>query len=299
MLFDRSGTKTTYGALIDVASGTIGIAIVASDAVKKLPEIIYENRIDMRVGKRAAAEIRRVREMLLSASLSFSEGFASLRAIDPRARVSSLSVTVAAPWSYTVTNAVEYKDDAPFKITPTMLRDLVDSAEATILEGMRKDPDAAAENLEIIERVTTNVTVNDYPVPDPLKVEGTSLALSHVVGLVPRDILTSVHEIQDKLFQGTTLRVHTSMCTLFAVAEELYPRLSSFCLVNVSGEATEFGIATEGTLTDSIFIPKGTNGFMKKVMEDTGRPLADVESALRAFGAKDAAMASDLEAHLS
>jgi hypothetical protein len=286
--FGRKGKGPLYGALIDIGSGTLGVAIVASDLANKLPVIVYMNRITMRVGKRNGynnENLRRVREMLFSASLILSqEGFKALREFDEDARIDELCVTCSSPWSYTVSRHVEYKDDEPFKVNSTILKDLIDSAESEIVAYVREKTSVKDESFDIVERATTNVTVNEYPVANPLHVEGSMLTLSHIAGLIPTKIMGSVHEIQDKLFPGTQLHAHTSMLVMYSVVRDLFPRVHSFCIINVTAEATEFGIVEDDVLMENSFVLKGTNAFVQGIMERSERPLADIQSSMRSFG---------------
>lgn len=301
--FSRRTNEPLYGALIDIGSGTIGVAIVASDLKKQLPTILYQNRVTMRVGKNAGGSdegLRRVREMLLSTSLMLSEeGGVALREENPKARVGELCVTVSSPWSYTLVRKVDYREDEPFRVTPAILKDLVGSAEAAILEAVRKESGAGKEGFEIVERATVGITVNEYPVVSPLKLEGTVLDLSQVAGLIPTKIIESVTEIQDKLFPKTRLHAHTSMLAMYSVLADIFPRTHTFGIIDVTAEATEFGIVEDDTLIENTFIRSGTNGFLKSVMAKTERPLADIETNLRAFSDKSVTKDKDVLAGLA
>lgn len=301
--FRRHGSGPLYGALIDIGSGTIGVALVASDLGKQLPTIIYQSRTTMRVGKHTGADrenIRRVREMLLTASLTLGDaGLSALRNIDPHATVSELCVTVSSPWSYTIVHNVEFKDDDPFRVTPAILQDLVESAETAILERVGAESTTGKDGYQIVERATVGVTLNEYPVENPLRMEGTVLNLSHVAGLIPTEIIESVHEIQDKLFPKSRLHAHTSMLSMYSVLADLFPRTHSFCIVDVTAEATEFGIIEDDILIENTFIPVGTNKFLQSVMGKRERPLADIETMLRTFADKTVTADADVTTALA
>lgn len=301
--FGRHTHGPLYGALVDIGSGTIGIAVVESDLSKKLPTIIYQNRVTMRVGKSTKGgeeNLRRVREMLLSVSLMLSEeGYAALRAIDPKARIGELCVTVSSPWSRTIVHNVTYKEDEPFRITPAILKDLIESAESEILERLRTEESFGKDGFEIVERATVGINVNEYPVKNPLKLEGKILELSHVAGLIPTKIMGSIAEIQDKLFPKSRLHAHTSMLSMYSVLADIFPRTHTFAIIDVTAEATEFGIVENNTLIENSFIKMGTNGFIESVMAKTERPLADIETNLRAFNDKSVTKDADVLASLA
>lgn len=300
--FGHSNKDATYGVLIDIASGTIGVAIVASESSQKMPVLLYTKRTSLRIIKHKASaqeDLHRVREALLSALLVLSqEGLQSLSAHNPHAKISKLYVTCTSPWSFTVARDVHYESDEPFKVNHTIISDLVHSAEEEIASHITASPQMEGEEFEIVERATVDITVNDYPVTHPLDLKGTVLGLSHIAGLVPKDIMTSLHEVQDKLFPDTELRVHTYMLVMYCVMRDFFPRLNSLCIINVTGEATEFGIIENNLLIENTFIPYGSTTFIRDIMEQTGKPSSDIISDLQAHGEKSALEEPDYSAQI-
>ncbi len=286
--FGHNDKDATYGVLIDIASGTIGVAVVASETANKVPIILYAKRTSLRITKNKATgveDLRRVREALLSALLQLSQdGLQLLTEHNSRAKVTKLYVTCSSPWSFTIARDVHYESDESFKVTSTIINDLVHSAEEEIASHLKNMPETEGEDFEIVERATVDMTVNDYPVKHPLNLKGSVLGLSHIVGLVPSDIMTSLHEVQDKLFPDTELRVHTYMLIMYCVMRDLFPRVHSLCIINVTGEAIEFGIIENNLLIENTFVPYGSSTFVRDIMEQTGKPSSDILSTLEAHG---------------
>jgi cell division ATPase FtsA len=284
--FGHSDEDATYGVLIDIASGTIGVAIVASETEQKIPLILYSKRTSLRITKHKATieeDLHRVREALLSALLILSqEGLQSLSAHNAKAKITKIYVTCTSPWSFTIARDVHYESDEPFKVNHTIISDLVHSAEEEIVSHIKSSPETEGEDFEIVERATVDMTVNDYPVSHPLNLKGTILGLSHIAGLVPKDIMTSLHEVQDKLFPDTELRVHTYMLIMYCVMRDFFPRLQSLCIINITGEATEFGIIENNLLIENTFVPYGSTTFVREIMEATGKPSSDIITNLQA-----------------
>lgn len=282
--FRHKESGVVYGVLIDISSGTVGVAIVASELGSTLPKLIYTHRITMRITKHGAERsenIRRVREALLSASLIISqEGMQALSAYDSSAKISKLYVTCSSPWSYTLARTVAYKNDTPFKVTNSLIGDLIQSAESEILEYLDNIPHVAEHSFNVVERATVDITINDYPVINPLDKQGTTLGLTHIAGLVPEEILESIREVQQKLFPDTKLRTHTYMLVMYCVLRDIFSKLDSLCIVDLMGEATEFALVEHKQLIENIFIPEGSNSFIRDVMEHTGKPAEDVQTLM-------------------
>lgn len=280
--FRHDTSETVYGVLIDVSSGTVGVAIVASVPGEKFPKLLYTHRVTMRVTKHGAEKsenIRRVREALFSAVLTLSqEGIQVLNEYDTRALLKKVYVTCSAPWSYTIARTVNFQSDTPVKVTDAILDDLEQSAEGEILNHLNSIPHMSEGDFSIVERATIDRMINEYPVKEILGKKGIVLGLTHVAGLVPQDILTTITEVQQKLFPNTELRSHTYLFVMYCVLRDVFPRLDSLCIIDVSGEATELAIVENGVLIENVSIPTGSNTFIRDVMITTGKPASDVES---------------------
>ncbi len=300
--FKRGNTGPVYGALIDIGSGSIGVAIVVSEKDAKRPKIIYAERMHMRISEHSASgdeAERRIREALLSASLSLSqEGNQSLTAYDAKAKIRQLYVTCTSPWSRTMSRSVHYESESPFKITQKLLDDLVQSAEAEIFSHLKNDSLIEYHAFEVVERATVDILVNDYRITDPLNMSGVSLSLSHIAGLVPKEILKTVYEIQDKLFPHSELHTHTYMLAAYCVLRDLFPKIHSSCVIDITAEAVEFGIIENNLLIDNSFIPYGSSTMTRDIISKTNQPSADVLTRIRAFGEEGDTLSTDLKGHV-
>ncbi len=279
--FSGGAKKVAYGVLVDISSGSIGVAIVSSPRNSPEPTLLYVHRNSMRVTTHGIEGIRRVKEALFSTALILSqEGMGVLRQHDPSARISRMFVTCSAPWAHTVSRDVYYESDTPFKVTASVLNDLIESAEAEIYTSIEQNPDISETAFDIVERATVNATVNDYPVVQPLHLKGRTLGLSHVVGLIPHEIRDAVYEIQEKLFPTTTLRAHTCMLVTYCVLRDLFPKTEALCIVDTTGEATEIAVVERHTLIENISMPMGVNTLIRSIMETTKKPATDIQSVI-------------------
>lgn len=279
--FGSRGGAPLYGAILDIGSGSIGIAIVESNPARALPTIIYTNRIPMRAG--VDGDARRAREAVLSATLTLSQdGLTALRSYNKHAKIGRMLATCGSPWSYTVARTVSYEDDEPFKVTKTLLHDLAESAEGEILSQVRSNTSAA--HFEVVERATLDIAVNDYVVQDPTHQTGTVCSLSHMVGLIPADLRAGLNEVQEKLFPGITLTIHTYLLANYCVLRDLYPKTPAFTIIDVASETTEIGIVENNLLVENTHIEAGTSSFVRSVAETTGSPESDVESIIAGAG---------------
>ena len=285
--FGNSEKAKVYSALIDISSGSVGVGIVVSNHESASPTLLYTHRINMRITKYdsiKADDLRRVREALFSASLILSqEGHLALKEQDPHAKITKIFVTCSAPWSFTLVQNVEYENDIRFKVSHSIISDLIKSAVMEISNQLKDNPSFISDGFETVEEITTDVKINDYAVSNPIGLSGTSISLSHVVGIVPKEIASGVHEVHEKLFKSSTYNIHTYIMVMFYVIRDLFKNVHSMCIINITGEATEFGIAEHDILIENNHVAYGSNSFVREIMQMTGKPQSDVLSSMHAY----------------
>ncbi len=282
----KSTESTQYAALIDISSGSVGVGIIESDHKKPYPKIIYAHRIPMRLdhtAKNGSVEsIRRVKESLISSALMLSnEGIRELTNFNRKATVSNLFVTCSSPWAYTIARSIRYEDDQPYKITKSMLDQLVQSAEEEILSTIREHSVIQSQEFQIVEKATVDIAVNDYLVSNPLLLKGAILSLTHIVGLIPKDILETVADIQENLYQNAHIRAHTYMLVIYCVLRDIFPKMHSVCIIDITEEATEFGIIENNLLVENSFIQFGQETLIRQISKETGRPIIDITTDIQ------------------
>jgi hypothetical protein len=246
-----------------------------------------------------ADNLRRVREALFSACLLLSqEGYLALKSYDPRGKVSKVYVTCSSPWSYTLAQHVQYENDIRFKINQSIIDDLIQSAILEISNHLKESKLITDEGFETVEQATMNVRINDYLVSNPIGLSGTMVSLSHIVGLIPREILNGVYEVQDKLFRNSEHRVHTYTLVMFCIIQDMFKNVHSMCIIDVTGEATEFGIAENSLLLENTFVPFGSNTFIRTIMQRTEKPQSDIITMMQAYSDGSQTMTKEFIDHI-
>lgn len=283
-LFGNDDDAVSYGVLIDVSSGSVGIAIAESNPESPAPTILYSERISMRITKHGAEEsenIRRIKETLFSASLTLSQdGIKALHEHNPKARLSKMYVTCSTPWSYTTARNVYYEEDGNFRVTDEIIDDLVKGAESEMLSEATDADHIKGDVFEIVERATVDYAINDYAIENPRKLSGKTFGLTHIGGLVPSEIFDSIEEIHTKFFPQTELKVHTYMFAMYCVLRDLFPTYPSLLIIDVTAETTEYALVEDSILTENTFTASGSSSFIRDTMTETGQPASDIQSLM-------------------
>ena len=279
--------KSTYGVLIDIGSGSVGVAVVKSDPKQKLPDIIFSHRVFTRIKskpEKAEEHMREVREALFSANLILlKDGILALREHHPKAHITKILVSCSSPWAKTISKNVTYSHDNEIKVTASVIQDLIKTAEDEINNHLDEQNNIGSKGFDVIEKATVNIKINGYTVHHPIGLKGKTLEISHVVGLLPEEILSSIYEIQDKVFVDTEVTAHSFMLILYCVLRDLYPKNESLSLINITAEATELGVVKDGLLLETFYMPHGSNTLIRKIISNTNETPESALSLLRLY----------------
>lgn len=305
-MFGLSSSKNAQcGVIIDVASGSIGFALVVSDESAKDPEIICASREYIKAQPhklRPEQHQLRVKQALFSAALAFnSKALPLLQQKYPKQKVTSTFVTCSAPWSHTVSRTVSCKDDTDFTIDEDVIADITKKAESEIESTAHESEIAASSGFRIVERATTNITINGYSVRNLTELKGKEVSLYHTSGMVSTELYNIILEIHEKLFPGSRLRIHTSMLAHFCTLHDAYQDCDSFLVYSVTGEATEIGLIQNDALIATKSVSCGINTVVRAIQKATGGTHEHAQSILRAYHEHTAGASSEsiVETHLA
>lgn len=256
----KHGPDGRYGAIMDIGSGSVGVALVVSDPMEKDPIIIWSHRERMvnRDHTDLAAAEKDITTTLINASLELSSaGLKVLRQYDPKGTVEEFIVNISAPWSYTVARTATINADHPFTVTKKLVSEMVEKATAVAHTAIKATRISEKFDIEIVSNATVSMTANGYKTSDPYDSEVRKLTLSQLVGVSQLKILHAVNDVQQKILPKTELTTNTFMYVYYRTITELIPEVVEVCLVDITAEGTELGVIREGVLNHTSHISTG------------------------------------------
>jgi hypothetical protein len=288
--FFTSAKATLCGVIVDIGSGSIAASIVLSDHQKELPEIIYTHREFMAIRSTdgLVENVRAMRRALFSVMLDVEQnGMKALHTRERRMSVNRIVVSCTAPWSETITQIIHFAQDTPFTVTRHMIDEIITHAyekeEAHAGEHTKKLKESGKH---IVEKTIIDITLNGYSIPDPYNKEASEIAVAHVRGLVFTPILTALEGVEKYIPNIFSVRIHTSSLILYCVFRDLYPKIKSALIVDISGEATEIGLVHDGILYESIAVPQGMNSLIRNIAHVSKMIPEEVRGYLRGYTEK-------------
>lgn len=281
-----SSSGSRIGVIVDIGSASVLVAIVESDKGAKAPKIIWSHRehLALRTDNDLEQLARNVITAFMNASLLLeSSGRKVLAQVLGSATAPNyLSVTVAAPWSYTVTKTITYATDEAFTINTELVKELERTAEQKIMHELKENDVMTDLGLSIVTKSTIAILANGYPIKTAYSARANSLALSRTSAVIQKYLADSITEFREKMLPRATLHQASFMLGYFSVIRALYPTLTEYCLVDITYEATEIGVVREGVLQYCTHTPYGAFSLARDIAEVQGIPLGEAYGRLTA-----------------
>jgi hypothetical protein len=279
MSFFKKHSDATLGVVIDIGSASVLVALVSSDATKPSPDIIWSHRehLSLRTAAGPEQNAKNIMTALMNAALQLDTVGRKVldQALPGHGEPRQLWVSVAAPWSYTVSKTIAYTADEPFKVTTDLVSELERSAEQKIELELKEDEVAASLGLTVVLRTTMAILGNGYNLGMPGGQSASALSLSRASAVVQSYLRAAITDVRDKILPRANSKVHSFMLAYFHVARELYPTSSEYCLVDITYEATEIGVVRDGVLQYCTHTPYGAFSLARDIASKSGSGLEE------------------------
>ncbi len=274
----------TCGAIIDIGSGSVGIAIILSDKKNNTLETVWSHREYMLI--KDAADSRTLQSgistALINALLEF--GSSGLQTLGTHSRGYSIEViqtTFSAPWSYTATRTVRYNADTAFIVDEDFVDDLLQASEKQEQEQHEKNEELRKRELQIVSKYVVQVALNEYIVHNPYNKKATAISITLATATVQEKLLQTVEHSCQKIIPKAVFDHHSFMDLFYQTLRYLKPNTSEICIVDITNEATEIGIVRDDVLCSVHFAPVGLYDISRSVAQACGIPNEEAFSLLK------------------
>lgn len=283
-LFSFTKSSERIGALVDIGSASVLVAIVSSVQGREFPHVIWSHREHTPLKQIDSLEqsAKAVMTSLMNALMKLdSEGRRALHEYNTTSKIPVLHCTVAAPWSYTVTKSINYNQTEPFELTKSLIEELLKSAGKTIAEELKENDVTSNLGLQVISRSTSSLQANGYQIEGPREQLATTLTLSLVSAVTQQYLLDNLNNLKEKLVPEAEIQATSYMLAFYSTASQVYAHMTDVCLVHISYEATEIGVVRDGVLAYTTHTPFGSFSLAREISAITGAPLFEAFQYLR------------------
>ena len=285
-LFDlgKHGPDAIYAAIVDVGSGSVGLAIIASVPGQPEPLIIYSarERTPIRDISGLSEASKDIATAVVNAFLLLgNDGRQALEAYDGSAKISATSVSISAPWSYTIAKTVHVHGDEPFEITKSLVEDLTQQAHEEALKIIQENDLMDRLGLITISEATAEIVANGYITKNPIDQTVNDLSLTQMNGVAEQKLVNVIQDSQEKVLPSAELQQHTFTQQFHRALQSLRPDTSEACLIDVTHEATEIGVVRDGVLRYVTHVPYGSYTIAREISELCKLPKEEALGLLR------------------
>lgn len=277
---------TPYSILVDIGSGSVGVAVVESDGNHDEPLILYTHRERIRITKSKTEEdlIRTLREALLAATLELSSsGMKALASHDPHGRIDHVDVLYASPWCEVITRIIALDHKESFKTTSDMVETMIDEALKHAGSPAHEQAIFESTGKAVIHRAIIDSMVNGYPVTSFTGQEANELKIAYMTELVPQVVRDTLSEAEKNLSAHAPLVERSFVAATYCVSRRLYPDERDALLIEVTGEATECAVIEDSVLYENFSALFGVHSFYRLVGDKLGTIEEEAASHVRDF----------------
>jgi len=267
MIFERflqNSKKDEIIAILDIGSGSVGGALV-SYPINKNPKILYSVRAPIifydkfnyeRFFKSTLLTIKKILQILYNESLKTG---------NPK----QIFYILAAPWYVSQSKNIVFEDSNTFLTTrekiDTIIADQVKNLKIkinTVYENFTND------NMRTIEINNLQIKLNGYKTNAPYNKKINKLEANLYLSVSTQEILQSFQQITKNIFGTNRIFFNSFSLATFITMRDLYSEKQNFLLIDISGEATEISIISNGILVETFSFSLGKNFLLRTIASE-------------------------------
>ena len=253
-----SEKKEKLIAIFDIGSGSVGGAIVKVPlSGNGVPIILKTTRTDIKFHDNLDFNSF-LKDMNTALGMS-ANSLMEMKIGAPE----EIHCVLASPWYLSETRVVKMTKEKSFIFTKRLGGELIEKEIASLANLYKEKYGSIDSAPQMIEQNTMSVTLNGYPVEDPIGKRCQALEMNMVISLAPKLCIDKIKETLSKTFHHTEISFSSFTVSTYLAVRDKYVTLDSYLLIDISGEITDVGIVTKGVLKSVLSFPFGKTTFFK------------------------------------
>jgi hypothetical protein len=274
--------ETSFGVILDVGSGSVGVAIVASTSTEKFPTIVWSYREYLASSKDEVDIKKRINMTILNVFLELGgTGLKILRDKYPHKSPSIIQVSLNAPFAYTISRSINTKADKPFKVSSKVITALENKAKEEARDQVATALATKTMNLATLSEVITSIKVDGYPVRLPYNGEGKNVSLRQLMSLTSTDFVDEIEAARDKVLPRAEIDFDSFMSLYSRAISGIVSFKKDIGLFSITARASELMIVSGGDPFVSNFLTKGHHTLAASISEVSGLDMTESLGIMR------------------
>lgn len=274
-LFSSSKKEKTI-AIFDIGSGSVGGAIVRMPLKGNgIPVIIKSIRNELKSYNDFNSYMK---DMIVVLNKTVNSLYGKKMGAPDE-----IVCVLASPWYLSETRLIKISKEKPFVFTKTLPSDLIKKEIEGFTDSYKDKYNETKSPMEMIEHYIMNVSLNGYPVIEPIGKKCKSFQMDMVISLSPKECLDKIRDTLSKTFHHTNVSFSSFTLDTYLAVRDKYVNQDSYLLIDISGEITDVGIVIKGVLKSVISFPFGKRTFSNYICKKLNIEQRDAEELLKLY----------------
>lgn len=275
----------SYGLIIDIGSASVAASMVVSETLAETPAVVWSHVEKCPIGEATTTGGSHLKKHIATAltTTALEAGNAGLRALSEHHRgatITHVTVTIAAPWSYTVPKRVTYHAKEPIAVDQALVNELVASAEEQTKEQYKNNDIFSDLAVDVLTSEASHFFANGYKVDTLIGQQVQEIALIRDITVASSNLMTAIKDIHESIAPNAKLTITSFMQQMRHELLQTASKTTNYGLIDISGETAEVGVVHNNQLQVVINTRQGINHLVRSLAEISQQPTASAHAQL-------------------
>lgn len=264
-------------AVFDVGSDSVGASIVQYISPNDPPKILKTFREDIIFRENLDFMIF-MDDMIKTLKLvAFDVSLAGVGTI------SDIHIVLSSPWYVSENRHVFVSEPKPFIFNDKLSNDIFNKEIAKLKKDHHDKYGGNLDALNIVEKEIVQVSLNGYPVDNPIGKKATQVDMNILITLSSGVAMDTIKNSLESVFHSIPLYFHSNISSLYIVIREKYHNMNAYTIVDIGGEVTDVCIVDNGIPKNIISFPYGRQNVYRDLMKILKKNKAEISSLLSLY----------------
>lgn len=231
------GSSSIGGAFVRFSKDENEIPLVLETVRLPIKEIQSKNTVDLE--KETALTLKKTAQALLQKKSS---------------RPDEVVCVITTPWCNSETKKINITNKKEITITKKVLNDLLEKELNTI---RLKLDEKHGGNKQIIEKLITEVVVDDIPTGDPIGEKGQFIDLNLSYSYSNKNFVEEANKALFDVFFSIPISFSAFSILTYLMIRDNYANQESHLILDISGKTTDLSVINKGTFNQKYSFPFG------------------------------------------
>jgi len=302
-MFSFSKKEEYVSLLVDIGNGNVSASLVVFSITKK-PFIFCTTQSPISIALEPHADA------LLSSMIAtvdavvgevLSFGFTHTYWKGKEKKIHDALLSFSSPWFLSQSKRIHIAEEKAFVITERFLHDIMEK-ERDLFEKEVSPQGAkgvSSASVVTLEQAVTNTKINGYPLDNSIGKKTKLFDISLYTSCTPNQVVDGVFQVLSKHTHLSHDKVyaHTFPFITHSVLGIIYPTLSDYMIMDVTGEVTDITLVRDNSIAKTVSFPSGRNLMIRQIGTTCGVSPEIAESILHIYtsGRGDESVARQME----